>query len=149
MPKWHGTLTIRRMTTVTSAIALDAMRKARTSAKMGVPSVLRQLMTYKRLRMYHLAAALEVEPQSMSARLNGKTVIKQEELAALAVLFEVPVGVFYMSPDEALRWVLDHPPKAASLPNEDTVGWVNSAGQRPSLRPTRRSAASQPASQAA
>ena len=98
------------MTTVTSAEAMDAMRRARTQAKAGVPSVIRQLMTYKRLRMYHLAAALEVEPQSMSARLNGKTVIKQEELAALAVLLQVPVGVFYMSPDDALRWVLNNPP---------------------------------------
>ncbi len=121
------------MTTVTSSESLDAMRRARSSAKTGVPSVIRQLMTYKRLRMYHLAAALEVEPTSMSSRLNGKTVIKQEELAALAVLFQVPVGVFYMSPDEALRWVLDHPPAPASLPNEDTVGYRAWAGHGPSL----------------
>lgn len=95
------------MTTVTSADALEAMRRAKT----GVPSVIRQLMAYKGLRAYHLAAALGVEPTSMSARLNGKTVIKQEELAALAVLFDVPIAVFYLSPDDALRWVLDHPPE--------------------------------------
>lgn len=106
------------MTTVTSVETLEAMRAAKTR----VPSVIRQLMTYKRLRMYHLAEALGIEPTSMSARLNGKTVIKQEELAALAVLFRVPVAIFYMGPDQALRWVLDHPLTPASVPNEHTPG---------------------------
>ena len=45
----------------------------------------------------------------MSSRLNGKTVIRSEELAGLAHYFGVPVLVFYLEPDEALRWVLDHP----------------------------------------
>lgn len=124
------------MTTVTSADAMEALRRAKT----GVPQVIRQLMAYKRLRMYELAGALGVEPQSMSARLSGKTVIKQEELAALAVLFRVPVDVFYQSPDEALRWVLDHP---ATVPTTEltppTYRLVNSAGQ--GVPPTRARAA--------
>lgn len=85
--------------------ALEAMRLAKTR----VPNVIRALMSYTRHRTYHLAAALGVTPTSVSARLNGSTVIKQEELAALGVLFDVPVEVFYLEPDQALRWVLDHP----------------------------------------
>ena len=47
--------------------------------------------------------------QAIYNRLHGTAGFKSEEMAGLAVLFGVPTGVLSMAPDDALRWVLDHP----------------------------------------
>lgn len=66
-------------------------------------------MAYTGLRTKDIAWALDLTPPAISARLTGSTVIKQEELWALAFLFDVPSDVLYLAPDDALRYVIDHP----------------------------------------
>lgn len=92
-----------------SADALEAMK----DAKRRVPAVIRQLMSYRGVKTYQIAQAIGVAPSAVSARLGGGTVIKQEEMEAIAVILGVPVAVLYLTPDAALRWVLDHPSEQA------------------------------------
>lgn len=91
----------------TVATETDVMA-ALHEARVGVPAVVRSLMSYFDIKGGDLASALHVSRGAISMRLTGATVIKQEELAALAVYFGVPIDVFYARPDDALRWVIDH-----------------------------------------
>lgn len=89
----------------TDAGALIAIERA----KRTVPRVIRRLALHYDVTASDLAEQLGVTRAAVSSRLNGKTVIRSEELAGLAHYFGVPILVFYLEPDEALRWVLDHP----------------------------------------
>ncbi len=99
-----------------------------------MPSVVRRLARYYDVTDLHIASTLGVSRQTVNSWVNGRTRIPDEIEAGLAAFFGVPREVLHLSPDEALRWVLDHPPAPASLPNEDTVGYRASPGERPSRR---------------
>lgn len=96
-------------TMTTSAGVLTAQEGARQ----GVPRVLRQLMAYSGVTGGQLARAFGMSRQAMSLRITGKQRFGADEIAGLAACFGVPVQVFYLSPDEALRWVIDHPQAVA------------------------------------
>lgn len=83
----------------TTADALQAMRAAKTS----VPQVIRRLMRFYGITAADLAPVLGVSGPAVYARLAGTTVVKSEEIAALAVFFGVPVRVFFLPPDEAVK----------------------------------------------
>jgi hypothetical protein len=83
----------------TTADALEAMRVA----KVRVPVVIRRLMRFYDVTGSQLAPVLGVGRAAFYSRLQGSTVIRVEELAALAEYFRLPVEVFYLEPDEALR----------------------------------------------
>lgn len=97
------------------------------AARGGVRGVLRRLMAVYDLTNADIAPVIGVTPQAVSARLRGKTVIKSEEIPALAVRFGVPVEVFYLSPEEALRWVLDNGPPISSRTDATRVPALASA----------------------
>lgn len=88
----------------TAADVLTGMSEARQS----VPLVIRQLMSYFKVSATDVAKTFDVSRQNIYQRLNGTTVIKQEELRGFALFFGVPVEVLFLEPDQALRWVLEH-----------------------------------------
>lgn len=102
-------------------MATDAMAAMR-GAKRRVPTVIQQLKTYRGVKTYELARAIGVTSPAMSARLKGATVIKQEEMEAIAVVLGVPVAVLYLTPQDALRWALDHPAADPTTVDGVTVG---------------------------
>ena len=71
--------------------------------------VLRRLARYYEVTDLQLALALDVSRQTVNSWVNGRTRIPDEIEAGLAAFFGVPREVLYLSPDDALRWVLDHP----------------------------------------
>lgn len=89
-------------------------REAMLRAKTQVPRVLRRLMAYYDLRTYHLAEALGVTATAVSARLQGHTVIKAEELKVLSEFFDVPTDVFFLPERDALHFVVGHPSETAA-----------------------------------
>lgn len=66
-------------------------------------------MRYFELTDAHLAEAFGISRQAMNYRINGRTVISDDDLAGFAAFFGVPKEVLYLSPDDVIRWVLDHP----------------------------------------
>lgn len=87
---------------------LQAVAAAK-EARQQVPAVLRRLMRYYDLTDGDIAAAFGVSRQTVNAWANARTRIPEEYETGLAAYFEVPKEVLYSTPDEALRWVLDHP----------------------------------------
>jgi transcriptional regulator with XRE-family HTH domain len=106
---------------VTPDIAyLDRAAQARRT----IPRVLR-LLRLSDKRSKELAQALGLSHASLSERLNGKTRISSDELAAAALFFDVDPGIFFRDPDSIRRRIL-----GGATVNEDTVGLRASAGQR-------------------
>lgn len=85
--------------------AVAAAREARRHA----PAVLRRLMRHFDLTDGDLADAFGVSRQTVNAWANGRTRIPEEIETGLSAYFMVPKEVLHSSPDDALRWVLDHP----------------------------------------
>ena len=92
---------------------LEAVAQAR-EARLRVRPVLRRLMRHFELTDRALADAFGISRQAMNYRINGRTTIPPEEVAGFAAFFGVPEQVMYLTPDEALRWVLDHPDEVRS-----------------------------------
>lgn len=78
-------------------------------ARQQVPAVLRRLMRYFDLTDGEIAAAFGVSRQTVNAWANGRTRIPEEIETGLAAYFGMPKEVLYSTPDQAIRWVLDHP----------------------------------------
>lgn len=55
------------------------------------------------------ALGVGVSRQTVNGWANGRTKIPIEMEDGLAVLFDVPKEVMHLTPDAAVRWVLDHP----------------------------------------
>lgn len=85
-------------------------------ARQRVRRVIRKLMRHWDLHDADLADAFGVSRQAMNYRLTGRTAIAPEEEAGFAAFFGVPTAVLYLPPDDALRWVLDHPEEVAGSP---------------------------------
>lgn len=96
------------------------------AARQSIPRVLRLLLRLSDRRSSELAEAMGWSRASLSDRLTGKTRIPSDELAACAAFFGVDAGVFYRDPDSIRRRIL-----GGATVNEDTVGYINRAGQRP------------------
>jgi len=90
---------------VVNTAVLDAMVEARTR----VPRTVTALLRYFDIPREELAQAMGLTRQSIHNKLNGRTVLRHEEVAGLARFFGVPADVLRLEPDVALRWVLDHP----------------------------------------
>jgi transcriptional regulator with XRE-family HTH domain len=71
--------------------------------------VVRRLARYYEITDLQLASALNVSRQTLNSWVNGRSRMPDEIEAGLAVFFGVPRDVLYRTPDDALRWVLDHP----------------------------------------
>jgi plasmid maintenance system antidote protein VapI len=82
---------------------------AAKEARQQVPAVLRRLMRYFDLTDGDVAAAFDVSRQTVNAWANARTRIPEEIETGLAAYFGMPKEVLYSSPDDAIRWVLDHP----------------------------------------
>lgn len=87
---------------------LQAVAAAR-EAHQRVPAVMRRLMKHLDLTDSDIGEALDVKRQTVNSWANGRTKIPAEIEEGFAALFDVPREVLYLSPDEAIRWVLDHP----------------------------------------
>lgn len=81
------------------------------AARRQVPMTVDVLMRNDFLHAGDLSKILGVTPTAVSARLRGETAMRQEELAALAAFFDVPVLTFYLPVDEAEAWVAANRPQ--------------------------------------
>lgn len=88
----------------------DAVSAAMSGAKEQAPRTIRRLMNYFGISMTELVEVLGVGRQTAYNRMSGSSSFRQEDLAGLAAFFEVPVAVLQGPPDDAVRYVLDHPP---------------------------------------
>lgn len=94
------------------------MERARTN----VPVVIRAFMRVEGISQEHLGDALGLRQGAISRRLTKPGALSQEELAAIAAYFGVPIGTFYKPWREAIH----------DLPDADTLtraipGWLHSA----------------------
>jgi len=69
----------------------------------------RQLARFLGISQVEIADRIHVSRQTMNQRLNGQTQFGPQEIAAIALILGVPRHVMDMSPNDAVRWVLDHP----------------------------------------
>lgn len=74
----------------------------------NVPGTLRRLKAYYGLTDREIALASGMKRSTVQSRMAGSDTTATE-LDKLAQALHVPVVVLFMRPDEALRWVLDHP----------------------------------------
>jgi hypothetical protein len=100
---------------------LTAVNTARQKWQ-DVPHVLRALKRYFEITDEQLGVALGLTRQAVQSRLGGASKITPWELAGFAALFGIPESLFFGSPDEALRWVLDHPDDISDL-RRTPIGW--------------------------
>ena len=56
------------------------------------------------LTQRELAEPLGLTQQALSLKLKGRQVIRAEELRTLALFFDIPMEVFFLPPDEVVRW---------------------------------------------
>lgn len=92
----------------TKADVLQAVTAAR-EAHERVPAVLRRLMRYFDVTDSQIADALGVKRQTVNGWANGRTKIPAHMEAGIAAAFGLPREVIYLTPDDVIRWVLDHP----------------------------------------
>ena len=93
----------------TTTISNGATGAAIAEARTVVPKTVDRLMTHFGVSAIALGQELGVSRQAVYSRLRGTAGFKSEEMVGLSVLFGVPTQVLSLSPDDALRWVLDHP----------------------------------------
>lgn len=81
-------------------MAVEArLLEAMETTKHRVPEVIRALMAARHVTGPDLASAIGMSASSLYARLNGKSTISAQEVAALALYFRVPVGFLYEPPE--------------------------------------------------
>ena len=80
---------------------------AMTSAA-NVPGVLRRLKSYCEVTDMEIAEATGIPRSTVRSKMHGAPCVTRD-LQAFAAYFDVPLSVLVMTPDDALRWVLDHP----------------------------------------
>lgn len=56
-----------------------------------------------------LADEMGMTRPTITSRLKGHTTMERWELPGFALVLGVPVEVLEMEPNDAVRWVLDHP----------------------------------------
>lgn len=78
-----------------------------------VAEVLRALKAYRRLTDGQIGAQIGRSPQSVNNYLSGTTHVDAGMMGQLAEVFGVEPAVLFMTPDKALRWVLDNSPNVA------------------------------------
>lgn len=88
-----------------------AVMEAMDLASQRVPAVVRRLQRRYQLTNGELGEALGVSDTVFSARARGISKFSPAELAGLAELFALPVGVFYMTPAEAERLSVERDPE--------------------------------------
>ena len=74
-----------------------------------VPATLRQFRNYWGTNDAELARLTGIKRTTLANKMKGVGSFAPGEVQALAALFGVPLDVLYMTPQDALRWVLDHP----------------------------------------
>lgn len=75
-----------------------------------------KLKRYSGLTDDQIAERTGISRQTVNKRLSGYTRIGLEDLEALAAAFEVPRDIFFMPPNDAIRWVMDREDAAAQAP---------------------------------
>ena len=86
----------------------QAMNGVRGQWANVVPS-LRALKRHCGVTDQDIAEVLGLTRQTVQNRFAGKTAIAPWELAGLAAFFDIPEEILFDGPDEAIRFVLDHP----------------------------------------
>lgn len=56
-----------------------------------------------------LAIKMDMKRSTVTGRLKGTTKMEPWELPGFAAALGVPADVLELSPDEAIRWIIDHP----------------------------------------
>ncbi len=96
--------------------------EARAAIRKSLPTTVRRLQRDRDLSDVRLALLSGVKRTTLHSRLSGKSPFTDEELVSIATVLDVPVVVLFLSPDNALRWVLDHPtPGAATVAGASVV----------------------------
>ena len=75
----------------------------------GRRTTVRQLARFLNVPQADLAKGLGMSRQSFNGRMSGATSLQPWELAGIAAMLGVPAEVLDLEPDDATRWVLDHP----------------------------------------
>jgi transcriptional regulator with XRE-family HTH domain len=89
---------------------MDVTRERRRSAV-----VLRQLKTYRELSDTDLAVVVGLSRSAVAGYMTAKTAMDVDKMHRFAQALDVEPIVFLMTPDEALRWTLEHRPNGESL----------------------------------
>lgn len=74
-----------------------------------VPAVLRRFRNYMGTNDAELARLTGIKRTTLANKMKGNGSFSPGEMHALAEVFGVPVDVLYLEPDNAVRWLLDHP----------------------------------------
>jgi len=88
---------------------LEAMERAAVS----VPAVVDRLKRLYDLRDVDVAAALGLDRKDFQQRRTGLRKFTPSELGGLAAYFDLPPGVFYLSPSEAVKVAVERDPDLA------------------------------------
>lgn len=99
--------------TVVTMAATEQITQAVERAQANVPATLRKLRDFYGWTDVDLAARTGIPRTTLASRLRKTHPIAatSPELAAFAAAYGVPVGVLFLEPNEALRWLIDHPGK--------------------------------------
>lgn len=91
------------------------MHEAIEDARHTVPATLRKLRDYYGYTDVEMAAMTGIPRTTVRSRMTKNAqAATSVELAGFAKVFGVPVGVLFLTPNEALRWVIDHAPQEAN-----------------------------------
>jgi transcriptional regulator with XRE-family HTH domain len=76
----------------------------------NVPATLRALKRFCGLTDQQIADAADMRRSTLHNRQSGLSPATADELGRIAAdVYDVPIFVLFLPPDEAIRWVLDHP----------------------------------------
>jgi transcriptional regulator with XRE-family HTH domain len=89
---------------------MDVTQERRRSAV-----VLRQLKGYRELTDTDLAVQVGISRSAVAGYMTAKPAMDIDKMHRFARALDVEPVVFLMSPDEALRWTLEHRPNGESL----------------------------------
>lgn len=86
-------------------------------------AVLRALKAYRGLSDPKIASAVGMSPASIQAYMTNKQQLTVSLMAAFAAVLHVDPRVFFLTPDEALRWTIDNAPneKAGGFSSTDAL----------------------------
>jgi transcriptional regulator with XRE-family HTH domain len=86
-----------------------------TEERMRSAAVLRQLKAYRDVSDGDLALAIGMSRSGIAGYMSAKTALDVDRMHGFARALDVEPVVFLMSPDEALRWTLEHRPNGERL----------------------------------